>query len=61
MLIKDQTLDQSTSLDHQCDLGASISHYNVRTVERQGPVNVKGGERRGAEAFWSWGADGPVR
>lgn len=30
MSIGGSTADQRTSLDHQCDLGASISHLDVR-------------------------------
>lgn len=32
MLSEGSSADQMTSLDHQCDLGASISHLDVRTV-----------------------------
>lgn len=38
MLIKDTVMDQRTSLDHQCDLFASISHWDVSVVEKQGQL-----------------------
>lgn len=63
MLIKDSKMDQRTSLDHQCDLGASISHLDVRTAARQSPVGVEAVYRvaGGGTVLGSWGAAyGPV-
>lgn len=46
MLIKDTVMDQRASLDHQCDLVASISHWDVTVVGKQEPVDVDSAERR---------------
>lgn len=54
MLIKDTVMDQRTSLDHQCDLVASISHWDVSVVRKQGQLmwtQQKEGERGGLSCW----------
>lgn len=54
MLIKDTVMDQRTSLDHQCDLVASISHWDVSVVGKQGQLmwtRQKGGWRGGLSCW----------